>query len=220
MEPGEVAEFDTRVPYWFGPAGDEPIEILSVHGRHGERMQVRAAPLTTGKATIRVYDFADARVPVLRAMHARRLTTYKTLGFTRERRPSQRPPSELATSRATTPVLLAASQRAHAPRCCRLQQPPSSRPSRPPTAASTRLRLGVSGSPTSRCSNSQLVIRERVVPSEPHAEHGGLVDDVGVELDVIEARCRSVQRRLREPDASQRPNRSRISRARHSSVCS
>ena len=26
---------------WFG---DEPVEILSVHGSHGERMQVRAAP--------------------------------------------------------------------------------------------------------------------------------------------------------------------------------
>jgi superfamily II DNA or RNA helicase len=37
-----------------------------------------------GKATIRVYDYADLRVPVLRAMHTRRLTTYKTLGFTRE----------------------------------------------------------------------------------------------------------------------------------------
>jgi transcriptional regulator with XRE-family HTH domain len=51
MEPGEVAEFDTRVPHWFGPAGDEPIEILSLHGSHGERMQVRAAPLRkTGDA--------------------------------------------------------------------------------------------------------------------------------------------------------------------------
>ena len=37
-----------------------------------------------GKATIRVYDYADVSVPVLRAMHARRLTTYRTLGFTRE----------------------------------------------------------------------------------------------------------------------------------------
>jgi transcriptional regulator with XRE-family HTH domain len=44
MRPGEVAEFDTRVPHWFGPAGDEPVEILSVHGSHGERMHVRAAP--------------------------------------------------------------------------------------------------------------------------------------------------------------------------------
>ncbi len=41
---GEVAEFDTRVPHWFGPTGDEPVEILSVHGSHGERMHVRAAP--------------------------------------------------------------------------------------------------------------------------------------------------------------------------------
>jgi transcriptional regulator with XRE-family HTH domain len=44
MHAGEVAEFDTRVPHWFGPTGDEPVEILSVHGSHGERMHVRAAP--------------------------------------------------------------------------------------------------------------------------------------------------------------------------------
>jgi transcriptional regulator with XRE-family HTH domain len=44
MRAGEVAEFDTRMPHWFGPSGDEPVEILSVHGSHGERMQVRAAP--------------------------------------------------------------------------------------------------------------------------------------------------------------------------------
>jgi transcriptional regulator with XRE-family HTH domain len=44
MAPGEVAEFDTRVPHWFGPAGDEPIEILSLHGSQGERIHVRAAP--------------------------------------------------------------------------------------------------------------------------------------------------------------------------------
>jgi transcriptional regulator with XRE-family HTH domain len=47
MGPGEVAEFDTRLPHWFGPTGDEPVEILSVHGTHGERMQVRAAPRGT-----------------------------------------------------------------------------------------------------------------------------------------------------------------------------
>jgi transcriptional regulator with XRE-family HTH domain len=44
MRPGEVAEFDTRLPHWFGPAGDQPVEILSVHGTHGKRMHVRAAP--------------------------------------------------------------------------------------------------------------------------------------------------------------------------------
>jgi quercetin dioxygenase-like cupin family protein len=44
MQPGEVAEFDTRLPHWFGPTGDQPVEILSVHGSHGQRMHVRAAP--------------------------------------------------------------------------------------------------------------------------------------------------------------------------------
>ena len=43
LQPGEVAEFDTRLPHWFGPTGDEPVEILSVHGSHGQRMHVRAA---------------------------------------------------------------------------------------------------------------------------------------------------------------------------------
>jgi hypothetical protein len=38
-----------------------------------------------GKMSARVYDYADIHVPVLRAMHTRRLSTYKTLGFTRER---------------------------------------------------------------------------------------------------------------------------------------
>jgi transcriptional regulator with XRE-family HTH domain len=44
MRAGEVAEFDTRLPHWFGPAADEPVEILSIHSSHGQRMQVRAAP--------------------------------------------------------------------------------------------------------------------------------------------------------------------------------
>jgi transcriptional regulator with XRE-family HTH domain len=35
---GEVVEFDTRVPHWFGSPGDEPAEVLSVFGRPGERM--------------------------------------------------------------------------------------------------------------------------------------------------------------------------------------
>ncbi len=44
MRPGEVAEFDTALPHWFGPAADAPVEILSVHGSQGQRMHVRAAP--------------------------------------------------------------------------------------------------------------------------------------------------------------------------------
>jgi hypothetical protein len=43
-EPDEVAEFDTRLPRWFGPAGDEPIQIFSLLGKQGERIHVRAAP--------------------------------------------------------------------------------------------------------------------------------------------------------------------------------
>jgi superfamily II DNA or RNA helicase len=35
------------------------------------------------KTDVRVYDYADVRVPVLRAMHTRRLATYKTLGLSR-----------------------------------------------------------------------------------------------------------------------------------------
>ncbi|MEV6329090.1 XRE family transcriptional regulator [Streptomyces sp. NPDC051909] len=41
---GEAAEFDTRVPHWFGPAGDRPVEFLSLFGPQGERMHVRARP--------------------------------------------------------------------------------------------------------------------------------------------------------------------------------
>jgi transcriptional regulator with XRE-family HTH domain len=37
---GEVVEFDTRVPHWFGSTGDEGAEVLSLFGRQGERMHV------------------------------------------------------------------------------------------------------------------------------------------------------------------------------------
>ena len=42
LEPGEAAEFDTRVPHWFGGADARPVEILSIFSREGERMHVRA----------------------------------------------------------------------------------------------------------------------------------------------------------------------------------
>ena len=41
LGPGEVAEFGTEVPHWFGSTGDEPAEILSIFSRPGERMNVR-----------------------------------------------------------------------------------------------------------------------------------------------------------------------------------
>lgn len=44
LGPGEAAEFDTRVPHWFGPAGDGAVEFLSLFGPQGERMHVRAKP--------------------------------------------------------------------------------------------------------------------------------------------------------------------------------
>ncbi|HUR03203.1 MAG TPA: helix-turn-helix transcriptional regulator [Nonomuraea sp.] len=44
LTPGEVAEFDTHIPHWFGNAGAEPVEILSLFGPQGERLHVRAQP--------------------------------------------------------------------------------------------------------------------------------------------------------------------------------
>ncbi|RCG26728.1 XRE family transcriptional regulator [Streptomyces diacarni] len=39
---GEAAEFDTRVPHWFDAAGPQPVEFLSLFGRQGERVHLRA----------------------------------------------------------------------------------------------------------------------------------------------------------------------------------
>jgi transcriptional regulator with XRE-family HTH domain len=36
LDPGQVLEFDTDVPHWFGSAGDGPAEVLSLYGRRGE----------------------------------------------------------------------------------------------------------------------------------------------------------------------------------------
>jgi transcriptional regulator with XRE-family HTH domain len=44
LRPGEAAEFDTRVPHWFGSCGDKPAEVLSLFGPQGERSHLRAAP--------------------------------------------------------------------------------------------------------------------------------------------------------------------------------
>lgn len=40
--PGEAAEFDTRVPHWFGSADAQPVELLGLFGRQGERAHLRA----------------------------------------------------------------------------------------------------------------------------------------------------------------------------------
>lgn len=39
---GEAAEFDTRVPHWFGKADHNAVEFLSLFGRQGERLHIRA----------------------------------------------------------------------------------------------------------------------------------------------------------------------------------
>ncbi|MFI6774928.1 helix-turn-helix domain-containing protein [Nocardia sp. NPDC050412] len=44
LVPSEAAEFDTRVPHWFGAADNETVEFLSLFGKQGERAHVRAAP--------------------------------------------------------------------------------------------------------------------------------------------------------------------------------
>ena len=49
------------------------------------------------KTTVRVYDYTDTRVPVLRAMLTRRLRTYKSLGFMRE--------EPLTSSQLLVPIL-------------------------------------------------------------------------------------------------------------------
>lgn len=51
LSPGEAAEFDTRVPHWFGPASEtEPVEFLSLFGREGQRAHLRARPASPGAA--------------------------------------------------------------------------------------------------------------------------------------------------------------------------
>ncbi|AXE24393.1 XRE family transcriptional regulator [Streptomyces globosus] len=44
LRPGEAAEFDTRLPHWFGSTGDATVELLSLFGPQSERVHVRARP--------------------------------------------------------------------------------------------------------------------------------------------------------------------------------
>lgn len=37
IKPGEVIEFDTRLPHWFGSADGAPVEYLGIYGPQGER---------------------------------------------------------------------------------------------------------------------------------------------------------------------------------------
>jgi transcriptional regulator with XRE-family HTH domain len=42
LAPGDVVEFETQVPHWFGSTGQDPAEILSIFNRPGERMTHRS----------------------------------------------------------------------------------------------------------------------------------------------------------------------------------
>jgi len=41
---GEVVEFDTHTPHWYGNPGPHPAEILSLVGPQGERLRIRFQP--------------------------------------------------------------------------------------------------------------------------------------------------------------------------------
>ncbi|WP_307035124.1 helix-turn-helix transcriptional regulator [Streptomyces canus] len=47
VRPGEVAEFDTSEPHWFGPAEADAVEILHLFGPHGDQAVVRTGPSAT-----------------------------------------------------------------------------------------------------------------------------------------------------------------------------
>ena len=47
LRPGEVAEFDTSEPHWFGPAGTTAVEILHLFGPHGDQAIIRTGLSTT-----------------------------------------------------------------------------------------------------------------------------------------------------------------------------
>jgi transcriptional regulator with XRE-family HTH domain len=49
LSAGEAAEFDTRVPHWFGSADSAPVEVLSLFGPQGERLHLRARPRGRGE---------------------------------------------------------------------------------------------------------------------------------------------------------------------------
>lgn len=44
LSPGEAAEFDTRIPHSFGSSDGDPVEVLSLFGKEGERVHLRAGP--------------------------------------------------------------------------------------------------------------------------------------------------------------------------------
>ena len=48
LNAGEVVEFDTRTPHWFGATTAGPVEFLSLIGKQGQRAHVRVGPKSAG----------------------------------------------------------------------------------------------------------------------------------------------------------------------------
>ncbi|MGH3383272.1 MAG: helix-turn-helix domain-containing protein [Nocardioidaceae bacterium] len=46
LRPGEIAEFDTRRPHWFGPADGHTVELLHLTTPHADQPVVRVSPPT------------------------------------------------------------------------------------------------------------------------------------------------------------------------------
>lgn len=44
LRPGEIAEFDTRRPHWFGPADGRTVELLHLTTPHADQLVVRTDP--------------------------------------------------------------------------------------------------------------------------------------------------------------------------------
>lgn len=44
LKPGEVVEFDTRIPHWFGATSGGPVEFLCLVGKHGKHVHVPSPP--------------------------------------------------------------------------------------------------------------------------------------------------------------------------------
>jgi transcriptional regulator with XRE-family HTH domain len=60
LGPGEVAEFDTQQPHWFGSTGKGDVEILSLFGKQGERAHIRARTAPSAPGTGRPLPGADS----------------------------------------------------------------------------------------------------------------------------------------------------------------
>ncbi len=51
LAPGEAAEFDTRLPHWFGCADDDEVQLLSIFGPEGRRIHVRTRNRVSARAS-------------------------------------------------------------------------------------------------------------------------------------------------------------------------